>query len=419
MKVNYLQQITYRHLPSNFRDRYAESVVTNPYWELVDPDRMSAAFRDGLDEMMHAARAGFDGVGVTEHAQANYDVSPNPDLIASAFAYATETERLEVAVNVLGRTLGKTREPLRVAEEYAVIDHISGGRLVAGFPLGLAYDAGFNNGVPPIESRARFDENLALILAAWTKHGAFPWNGKYSQYPNVNIWPRPLQSPNPPIVLTSVGTPRTARLALERDFGLNFVGFSGDPLDAAKPAFDALWRAAAEMGKDDNPYRASFAQFAAVADSDAEAERLYKPHVEYCFGNGIGHIPMNRLMMPGGVPKEGVRAMLAASAPSRGDAPTYKELVSTGAVVVGRHDTVAERLELLAKTFRIGNLSLFMQIGSMPKELTKHNIDLFASSVLPRLQSQWSEYDTDNRWWPVRLGGRPASPNQIEAGAVR
>ena len=71
---------------------------------------MSAAFRDGLDEMMHAATAPeFDGVGVTEHAQANYDVSPNPDLIASAFAYATETERLEVGVNVLGRTLGKRR----------------------------------------------------------------------------------------------------------------------------------------------------------------------------------------------------------------------------------------------------------------------------------------------------------------------
>ena len=70
-----------------------------------------------------------------------------------------------------------------MAEEYAVIDHISGGRLVAGFPLGLAYDAGFNNGVPPIESRARFDENLALILAAWTRHEAFPWNGKYSNTP--------------------------------------------------------------------------------------------------------------------------------------------------------------------------------------------------------------------------------------------
>ena len=83
-----------------------------------------------------------------------------------------------------------------MAEEYAVIDHISGGRLVAGFPLGLAYDAGFNNGVPPIESRARFDENLALILAAWTKHGAFPWNGKYSQYPNVNIGRPPVAVPS-------------------------------------------------------------------------------------------------------------------------------------------------------------------------------------------------------------------------------
>ena len=177
------------------------------------------------------------------------------------------------------------------------------------------------------------------------------------QYPNVNIWPRPLQSPNPPIVLTSVGTPRTARLALERDFGLNFVGFSGDPLDAARPAFDALWRAAAEMGKDDNPYRASFAQFAAVADSDAEAERLYKPHVEYCFGNGIGHIPMNRLMMPGGVPKEAVRAMLAASGlaratrrPTRNSSP--RALWSSGATTPSRSASNCSRRPSGSETSR-------------------------------------------------------------------
>jgi alkanesulfonate monooxygenase SsuD/methylene tetrahydromethanopterin reductase-like flavin-dependent oxidoreductase (luciferase family) len=150
MKLTYTQQFTYREFPADFTDRFAESVVTVPYYELVDREKVRGSFRNGLDEMMHAARAGFDAVAVTEHGQATYDMSPNPDLTAAAFAYATEVEGIDVGVQVIGRTLGKTREPLRVAEEYAMLDNISGGRLLAGFPVGLAYDANFNNGVPPV-----------------------------------------------------------------------------------------------------------------------------------------------------------------------------------------------------------------------------------------------------------------------------
>lgn len=417
MKITYVQQFTYRDLPPDFSERFVESVVTVPYDELVDPDRVRGAFRNGLDEMMHAARSGFDAIAVTEHGHCSYDMSPNPDLTAAAFAYATETEGLEVGIHVIGRTLGKTREALRIAEEYAVLDNISGGRLMAGFPVGLAYDANFNYGVPPVDTRARYDENFELIMRAWTEREPFPWNGKYSQHPAVNVWPRPLQQPHPPVSITSIGTPNTTRFALERDLGFNFVAIGGDPMVTAKPVFDQFWHTAAELGVDDNPYRASFAAFVAVADTDAEAERLYADHIEYHFSSGIGHIPLYRLVMPGGVPPEALKQLMKSAPPPSGP-PRYRDLVDSGAVVAGSAATVRDRLALLATTLRVGNLALFLQLGSTPHELTKHSIDLFTRDVLPHLRPMWSEYDSDNTWWPVRLGGAPASAKQAPTPAV-
>ena len=141
-------------------------MCSTPY-SLTTRDGVYSSIRDFMDELMLGARAGFDGIAVTEHGQSSYDMMPNPDLVASALAYMTEAEGLDVAIFPMGRSLGKAREPIRVAEEYAFIDVLSGGRLVAGFPIGLHYDASINNGVPPIEIRPRFDENLELLLRAW------------------------------------------------------------------------------------------------------------------------------------------------------------------------------------------------------------------------------------------------------------
>ena len=156
MKVSAFAQVGYRTFPEDFEQHHDSSVDTP--WRLADPREVRAAFRDYLDGLMLAARSGFDGVVFTEHAQASYDMSANPSLTASALAYATESEGLDVAIFPAGRSLGKSREPVRVAEEYAAIDTVSGGRLVAGFPVGLPYDVCLNNGIPPIELRPRFDE---------------------------------------------------------------------------------------------------------------------------------------------------------------------------------------------------------------------------------------------------------------------
>lgn len=419
MKVTYTQHIPYRHLPTDFSSRYPESVVTVPYHENVDPDLLHGDLTHALDEVMHAARAGFDAVVFTEHGQSSYDINPNPDLPAAAFAYASEVEGLDTGIYVLGRSLGKSREPLRVAEELAWIDNLSRGRLLTGFPVGQPYDASVNAGVPPMEVRSRYDENLELVLRAWTEGDVFPWNGKYSQYAHVNVWPRPYQNPHPPVSITGIGNPATSRFALERDIGFNAIVLGGRP-DAARKMFDQFWSIAAELGKDDNPFRAAYTFNILVADSDAEAERLYAQHVEYSFRSGIGHIPLNRVMLPGGISPQGLRAVLSNGATSHRDGPPrYRDLVESGAIVAGSPETVLEKLLTAARDYRIGTIHTFLQLGSMPPELTKQNIDLFAEKVLPGLKGQWSEYAEENRWWPTRLGGRPASSDQADWKGAR
>lgn len=405
MKVSMFQQVPYRELPADFEKRH-ESVVTTPYHALVDPVKIHDSFRHALDELMHAARAGFDSLAVTEHGQSSYDMAPNPDLLQAALAYATETEGLDVAIYPMGRSLGKSREPMRVAEEYAMLDAMSGGRLIAGFPVGLAYDANINNGVPPAETRLRFDENLEFVLKAWQEHEPFAWNGKFSQHHAVNIWPRPLQSPHPPVWITGIGNPRTMEFTLDRGFGFNYFGWFGIKA-TGKRIFDRFWDIAEKMGKEPNPYRVGFMQTIAVAETDEEAEELYAEHVEYFFQKAIGAIPLHRLALPGGIDIRGVEAILRDPGDfgvyMRMKEMSFKELADAGCVIYGSPQTVREQLTQLIRDLRIGNLQAMLQFGSMPHDLTIKNIDLFAGEVLPHLKGIWEDEEWEHEWWPRRL----------------
>jgi alkanesulfonate monooxygenase SsuD/methylene tetrahydromethanopterin reductase-like flavin-dependent oxidoreductase (luciferase family) len=416
MKIVYFQQVPYRHFESDFEAQF-ESVVTTPY-RLVRPDLVAADYRSALDELMHAARAGFDGVAVTEHGQCSYDMLPNPDLFQAALSYATEIESLPVAIYPVGRSLGKTREPLRVAEELAMLDCMSNGRLVSGFPLGLTFDANINNGVPPMQTRARFDENLELILKAWTAKDPFPWNGKFAQHPAVNIWPRPIQrNPHPPVWITGSGSPETMKFALERGLGFNSFGSFGYR-DAGARIFGKFWDTADELAVERNPYRLGVVQNICVAPTDAEAERLFFKHIEYFYRKSFGSLSMARMVLPGGVDIRALQAMAKnASEPdifASMKVAKFADLMEMGAVFCGSPATVCDQILHIAHTYRIGNLMPLFQFGSMPHELTISSIDLFASAVLPRLRDVWAKEAYPHEWWPERLGG--AVPSQRRHG---
>ncbi|TFF42586.1 LLM class flavin-dependent oxidoreductase [Pseudomonas sp. RIT623] len=411
MKISYFQQVPYRSLPDDFESRH-ESVVTTPYHDLVTPEGIRSAFKDALDEMMFAARCGFDGIAITEHGQSSYDMMPNPDLFQSVVAYMTEQEGLETAIYPLGRSLGKTREPLRVAEEQAMLDCMSGGRLICGFPIGLAYDANSNNGVAPMETRERFDENLELILRAWREREPFAFNGKFTKLSKVNIWPRPLQTaPHPPVWITAIGNPNTMKFILENNYGFNYFGWFG-PKVTGRRIFDRFQQIAEELGKEVNPYQVGFMQMVAVAETDAEAERLYARHAEYFFRKSLGGIGMNRLALPGGIDIRGLEFIYRDPKDfgiyEKMRTITFKELVECGAIICGSPSTVRERIKEFASDFKIGNLHAMLQFGSMPTELAKYNIELFAREVKPHLSQLWSDQGYQHHWWPERLGGKPA-----------
>lgn len=416
MKITYFSQAAYRQFPGDFEKKY-ESCVSTPY-SLTTPDNVYSSYRDFMDELMLAARSGYDGVGVTEHAQSSYDMVPNPSLIASTLAYMTEAEGLDVAVYPLGRSLGKSREPVKVAEEYAMIDVMSGGRLMAGFPIGLSYDASMNNGVPPIDVRGRFTENLDLILRAWSDMEPFPWNGTHSQYQSVNIWPRPLQQPRPPVYITGVGNPRTMEMTLDRNFGFNYFGWFGYKMTGQR-IFDRFWEAAEQRGLERNPYRLAFMQIIAVAETDEQARRDYAEHVEYFFRKAIGSIPNEKLGLPGGIDINGVRALVRDPSDfgfkDQMIESTYDQLMDAGCVIAGSPETVREQLAEFCKNSGIGNLLAMLNFGSLPRELTMKNIRLFAEEVAPYLRDVWKDTNYQHHWWPERLGGVPLP----QAGAAK
>jgi alkanesulfonate monooxygenase SsuD/methylene tetrahydromethanopterin reductase-like flavin-dependent oxidoreductase (luciferase family) len=409
MKVNVFQQAPYRFLPAGFEDRGIPSVVRTPYAELVEPGRMFDSYAWFMDELLAAVRLGFDGVAVTEHGQTSYDMMPNPNLPAAVLANAIRGERPEVALIVIGRSLGKTREPLRIAEEYAMLDVMSGGRLIAGLPVGLSYDANLNTGIPTVETRDRYREAVELMTRSWTADEPFTWNGRFSQYAFVNSWPRPLQQPRPPVWVPGSGSPGTMQWTIDQDFAFVYLGWFGATLSAQR-ILDRFWDLVDHNGIAPNPYRVGFVQNVVISETDERAEVENGRYVENAFRQGIGSLPGHYMGLPGYIDPAGVEALLrdpgdlglAAELPH----VTFGRLAEARSVIAGSPATVRDQLLALIQRLRIGNLLVMLQMGGMPHDLTMKNLHMFAEDVLPAIQPLWTDEPWENTWWPTGLPER-------------
>ena len=212
MKISAFHLMPHRELPADFEERYESVWVTPPWWELADARRVGQYYNWTLDELLHAARSGFDGVCTNEHHQNAYGFMPSPNLMGSVLAKLTQG--MDVAIVQMGSTLPTSNPPIRVAEEYAMLDCISGGRLVAGLPLGSPMDVNLCYGITPMEQRERYREAFALTLKAWQARELFAWNGRYYQLANVNLWPRP--DPGAPSAGVGPGLGERQHLRLRR-----------------------------------------------------------------------------------------------------------------------------------------------------------------------------------------------------------
>jgi len=206
VKVTSFHFMPYRELPDDADQRYPSMWVDAPWWELGDAEKVGDFYNQSIDELMLAAKLGFDGLGTNEHHQNPYGFMCNPNLFGAILARLTRDMGYDdVAIVQLGATIAAT-PPIRIAEEYAILDCISGGRLVAGLPLGLGCDADVSYSVIPIEQRERWREAIDFLIKAWTAKEFFAWNGKHYQFRKVNLWPRPIQDPHPPLIIPTAAS---------------------------------------------------------------------------------------------------------------------------------------------------------------------------------------------------------------------
>ena len=405
MKLMWFHLMPYTELPADFREANPSVWVDIPS-SLFDPRRAHHMYNDFMDELEYAAQVGFDAVCVNEHHSNGYGLMPSPNLIASALARRTR----DTAICVMGNSLALYNPPTRVAEEFAMIDCISGGRLIAGFPVGTPMDTCYAYGTNPSQLRQRYTEAHDLVVRAWTEKDTFAFNGRFNQQRYVNIWPRPVQNPHPPIWVPGGGSVETWQWCAERDYVYCYLSYYG--YKAGRATMDGFWAEMDRLGKDRNPYHAGFLQFVGVGESRSHAMELYAEAAEYFYGRCL-HVDPKWATPPGytseGSQRAGIESQVKKAADSnvRGKstgerfasvAREMNAIVDNGYVIVGSPDDVAEQLREVATNLNVGHLMLLLQYGNMGKELTRYNTRMFAEKVMPKLRDIHAGWD--DRWWP-------------------
>ena len=402
MKFVWFNLMPWPDLPDNFRDEYRSVWVDIPN-TLYDPERGNQVYHEYMDQLEYADSLGFDGIGVNEHHQNGYGLMPSPNIIAAGLARRTS----KAAICVIGNSIALYNPPVRVAEEFAMLDVISGGRLIAGFPVGTSMDTNFCYGQIPALTREKYQEAHDLIMRAWHSTEPFAFDGKYNQLRYVNIWPKPIQKPNPPIYIPGGGSVETWDFCVDNDYNYSYLSFSG--YKSGKVLLDGYWKRVEEKGKDMSPYRAAFAQIICVAESDEEAERLYAEHILYFFNRCL-HVYPGFADAPGyrtiNTIKAGVLDQLRAENQRLFRTLTWKELVDQGYVIAGSPETVRERMQEMITDLRLGTVFCLLHMGDMPDWKTRKSSKLFAEEVMPHLRNMWPEYEDDTRWWCHPYEGR-------------
>jgi alkanesulfonate monooxygenase SsuD/methylene tetrahydromethanopterin reductase-like flavin-dependent oxidoreductase (luciferase family) len=366
----------YRHvdLDAIKRNGSAWVTLTNAHY---DPKLGAELYHDYLDQMELADRLGFDGVCLNEHHQTAYGMMPIPGVLAGALARSIK--RAKVAV--LGRALPLLNNPLMVAEEYAMLDNLTRGRFIAGFVRGIGaeYHA---MGINPAVSQERFAEAHDLIVRAWTETGPFAYSGKHYQFNYVNTWPRPYQSPHPPIWIPSQGSGSTIRWAAQ----MRYTYCQTLSPIAAVARFFQLYRDEAEKaGYEATPDQLAWSNTIYVAETDAKAIAEARPHLE-ALVNRLLLMPPEMLLPPGYTTFEAMERIRSVKV--TGKQQTIEDLIKTGVVIIGSPNTVREKLAEYQDLAGFNTSLTKTQFGTLPNDMAQANMHAIAQEILPAFRTR-------------------------------
>jgi alkanesulfonate monooxygenase SsuD/methylene tetrahydromethanopterin reductase-like flavin-dependent oxidoreductase (luciferase family) len=379
IKFYFFHHHHYRDVPEN-RDPYPATWVIPPVGELFDAEKGHDFYRHHLRMVKLADELGFDGICINEHHNTVYSMTPATSLMGAAIATATSRAKIMVAgvpVNL--------EYPNRVAEEYAMLDVMSGGRMEFAFPLGTGMEYWSNEGtVNPTTARARFRESLDVIVKAWTEDGPMRYEGDFYTYRYLNPWPKPYQKPYPKLFVVGSGSMETVELALDFEMGYSLVFI---PIAAQLKAFARMRELAAERGKTVEPDDLIIVVIAYVADTDEEAMREARPYIE-TFWSWYHRVPPKYLLPPGYVSTAEFLRRASDAALAHGTEATFEDMVDISRTILGSPDTVADTIAQWAEDAGCSRINVVLEHSDMPEWMTVKNMTLFANEVIPRIRAK-------------------------------
>jgi alkanesulfonate monooxygenase SsuD/methylene tetrahydromethanopterin reductase-like flavin-dependent oxidoreductase (luciferase family) len=347
--------------------------------ELFDPAVGTAIYNRYLDELVYADELGFDGVCVNEHHQNAYGTMPSPNLIASILARQTK----HVRIAVVGNALPLYDPPTRVAEEFAMIDCISGGRLIAGMVVGGGPEY-YSSSLNPAHARERFNEAHEIIIRAWTEPGPFEFIGKHYKLRYVNTWPQPVQKPHPEIWIPGIGSLETLEFVARNHYA--YMGIPYFHIDVFERMFGMVRQACEREGYEAAPEQLGWLVPIFVAETDEEARRKYEDHFWY-FVRRL--LPGINISPPGYTSVRSVENILKGGSSFALNLDTWEQVVRGRYAIVGSPDTVAGILSEEIERLGVGNLLGLFQLGTLGASDTRRNLELFATEVMPRLRARF------------------------------
>jgi alkanesulfonate monooxygenase SsuD/methylene tetrahydromethanopterin reductase-like flavin-dependent oxidoreductase (luciferase family) len=370
----------YRHLDFDAVAQYESYWIDFPN-TFYDTSKGALLYREYIEQLVDAGERGFDGICVNEHHQTAYGMMPAPNLIASILIDRTRNSDVKVAI--LGRALPLVNNPLNIAEEYAMLDNISNGRIIAGFVRGIGAEY-HSTGINPVYSHERFHEAHDLIVKAWTEPGPIDHQGDHYTFKYANPWPRPYQKPHPPIWIPSQGSAETISWAADPSRKYPFI-VTFSPVESVL-RYQMMYREQARrFGYEADGAQLGWAAPIYVAETDEIARRESEAHVETLFNHFL-HIPPELLFPPGYTSVNSLKAIMNNRRGTGFERQTFEQLVERGMFIVGSPATVREKIEAAHARTGFQNLVCMIQFGTLPDPLVRKNVQMLTEEVLPKLR---------------------------------
>jgi alkanesulfonate monooxygenase SsuD/methylene tetrahydromethanopterin reductase-like flavin-dependent oxidoreductase (luciferase family) len=315
---------------------------------------LSGIFERAIERIQVMDASGYDAVWLAEHHFTGYSVCPSVHMMG--VHVASRTTRIRIGTGV---SLAAFYHPLRLAEEVALLDLLSGGRVNWGAGRGFDPIEFGVFGVPVQESGARFHEAVEIVQAAWTSE-RLSWSGRHWRFDGVEVLPKPLQRPHPPIWLAA-GSDGSIRWAAKRGYSI-LLGPHATFAESARQ--QELYHATLEAhghalaGRD-----LPVARLVAVADDDAQAREVARAGAEWIAGAYVNRSKVTD-------PRQPAQAFLAM------DRERLLDRYVDEVVLHGTPERVAEQLERLREERALGYL--------LCVPLSHASFMRFTERVLPR-----------------------------------